>query len=239
MKYLYRIYQVVIALPLLLVATVVTATVTMLAFPWRNAYWVNRVQAYWARLFCYLLFIPVTITGQEHIQPQQSYVFVSNHQSMYDVFVIYGWLPVIFKWLMKAELKHTPFVGWACQAAGHIFVERKSVVNAMNSLKEVEQRLTNGICTVIFPEGTRTSNGEVGRFKRGAFQIAIDLHLPVVPISLTGCYEVMDRHALLVTRHPITMHIGEPIYLDQLGTDDSQEIITIVRDEVVKNMEKH
>lgn len=236
-KIVYRIYQVLIALPILLVATIITALLTILCFARPNARWINRVQAFWARLFCYILFIPVHVTGIEHIKPGQSYVFVSNHQSMYDIFAIYGWLPVIFKWLMKYELKKVPFVGWGCQAAGHIFIKRTNAIDAQQSLRDVEKALTNGISTVIFPEGTRTANGEVGRFKRGAFQIALDVHLPIIPISLTGCYEVMNRRTFWVTRHPIHMHIGEPIDLQQWEGQSSAEIIEKVRDIVINNMD--
>ena len=124
LRFFYRLYQYCIAIPLLLLFTIFTAVFTVICCPWRNSEFVHRVQMFWSRSFCYLLFIPVTIDGVENIREGQSYVFVSNHQSMYDVFVIYGWLPVIFKWLMKAELRKVPFVGIACKAAGHIFVDR-------------------------------------------------------------------------------------------------------------------
>ena len=212
MHYLYLLYQVLIALPLLLGITLFTALVTIIAIPWSNAEWLHKVQMFWARCFCWLMFIPVEVRGLEHIQKGQSYVFVANHQSSYDIFVIYGWLPVIFKWLMKQELRKIPVVGTACAAAGHVFIDRKDPQSAVESLRRVEAALTNGVSTVIFPEGTRTKDGQVGRFKRGAFQVALDLGLPIIPISLTGCYEVMNRYAWHVTRHPIRMTIGEPIF---------------------------
>ena len=96
----------------------------------------------WSRSFGWLLFLPVTITGKENIKPGQSYIFVANHQSMLDVWIIYGWLPVIFKWLMKAELRKVPFVGSACKAAGHVFVDRSSPMAAKRSLEEVRYDCT-------------------------------------------------------------------------------------------------
>ena len=182
--------------------------------------------------------MPVKVTGKEHIKPGQSYIFVANHQSMLDVWIIYGWLPVIFKWLMKAELRKVPFVGSACKAAGHVFVDRSSPMAAKKSLEEVEKALTNGICTVIFPEGTRTLNGEVGRFKRGAFQIALELNLPIIPISLSGCYEAMNRKAKYVTWNPIHMHIGEPIMPEQFDKENPMNTIEMIREEVIKNIQK-
>lgn len=238
MKYLYIIYQYLIAFPILWILTMLTAIITILLFPWPNCKFVNWVQKLWSRSFGWMLFLPVTITGKENIKPGQSYVFVANHQSMLDVWIIYGWLPVIFKWLMKAELRKVPFVGFACKAAGHVFVDRSSPMAAKKSLEDVEKVLTNGICTVIFPEGTRTLNGEVGRFKRGAFQIALELNLPIIPISLSGCYEAMNRKAKYVTWHPVHMHIGGPILPEQFDKENPMTTIEMIREEVIKNIQK-
>ena len=232
----YILWQFVIAWPILAVLTMFTAIFTVCTVPWRNAEFVHKVQQFWSRSFFWLMFLPVSVDGAEHIQPNQSYVFVSNHQSMFDVWLVYGWLPVIFKWLMKAELRKVPFVGTGCKAAGHIFIDRRNAKAAMESLKEVEKQLTNGVCTVIFPEGTRTATGEMGRFKRGAFQIALDLGLPVIPLSLSGCFDIMPKGALTVHRHAAHMHIGEPIDLKQFA--DPNEAIEAVRKAVLEGMKK-
>ncbi len=230
MRVFYVLYQYLIAVPLALLLTIFTSIFTIVCYPWRNAEFVHKEQQFWSRSMCRLMFLPVTVDGEEHITPGQSYVFVSNHQSMFDVWVIYGWLPVVFKWLMKAELRKVPFVGTACKAAGHIFVSRKNARASFESLHLIEQQLVNGVSTVIFPEGTRSMDGSLGRFKRGAFQIALDLQLPVIPISLSGCYQAMPKGAWTVHRHPIHMHIGEPIDLKQF--DDPQEAIDFVRQKV-------
>ena len=244
MKYILRpfywLWQFLIAWPILWLLTMFTGMFTVCTARWRNAEFVHREQQFWSRAFFRLMFIPVSVDGAEHIQPGQSYVFVANHQSMFDVWLVYGWLPVIFKWLMKAELRKVPFIGSGCKAAGHIFVERRSAKAALASLKEVEKQLSGGVCTVIFPEGTRTLTGETGRFKRGAFQIAIDLGLPVIPLSLSGCYDVLPKGRLYVKRHPVHMHIGEPIDLKQFknaeGNIDGDAAIEAVRNAVLKGI---
>ena len=238
MKYILRpfywLWQYLIAWPILCGLTVFTAVFTICTFPWRNAEFVHKVQQFWSRSFFWLMFIPVSVDGEEHIVKGQSYVFVANHQSMFDVWLVYGWLPVIFKWLMKAELRHVPFVGIGCKAAGHIFVDRRNAKAAMESLKEVGKQLVNGVCTVIFPEGTRSKNGEIGRFNRGAFQIAWELGLPVIPLSLDGCFEVLPKGKPFVHRHPVHMHIGEAIDLKQYA--DSNEAIEAVRNAVISGI---
>lgn len=231
---LYGLYQYVVVWPIMVVLTLFTAVFTMIFVPFRNAEFVHRVQQFWSRSFYRLMFLPVTVEGLEHIQPGQSYVFVSNHQSMFDVWLIYGWLPVIFKWLMKAELRKVPFVGIACKAAGHIFVDRKNPKAAMESMENIKKQLKDGVCTVIFPEGTRTKDGQVGRFKRGAFQIALDLKLPIIPISLSGCYDVLPKGKPFVYRRPVRMYVGEPIDITQF--ENNNDAIDFVRNKVIENM---
>ena len=232
----YILYQYLVAWPIFLVLTIFTAVFTILLVPFRNTEFVHKEQQFWSKSAFWLFFLPVSVDGYEHIRKGQSYVFVANHQSMFDVWLVYGWLPVIFKSLMKAELRKVPFVGTACKAAGHIFVERRNAKASMESLKEIEKQLSNGVCTVIFPEGTRSLNGEVGRFKRGAFQIALDLGLPVIPLSLDGCFEVLPKGKPFVHWNPVHMHIGEPIDLKQFA--DPNEAIEAVRNAVIQGRKK-
>ena len=118
---------------------------------------------------------------------------------------------MIFKWMMKAEIQKIPFVGKACNAAGHIFIDRKIPVSAKRSLKKAEKQLQNGVSVVIFPEGTRTKTGVMGKFKKGAFLIATDLKLPVLPITLRGSYERITRNTFLITPGTIEMIVHDPI----------------------------
>ena len=209
MKILYILYQYLIGFPLIVVVTLFTALLTIICFPWRNGKLPRMVQVFWSRSVLWLLLVPIEVSGRENVDPKQSYVFVANHQSFLDVFAVYGWLPNNFKWLMKKELRKIPFVGTACAVAGHIFVDRSNPRAAMESLKYIKAQLHDGISTVIFPEGTRTKTGEMGRFKQGAFKIAMDMELPVVPISLSGFFKAMPRHQFFVFLHALVkLYIG-------------------------------
>ena len=235
-KICFAVYQYLIALPLFACITLFTAVTTIIFMHWRNSAWLHWIQQMWSRSFFWLLFMNVEVRGLENIRQDQSYVFVCNHQSMADVFAVYGWLPVVFKWIMKKELRKIPFVGSACAAAGHIYIDRSSKMAAARSLKAAEKQLHGGVCVVIFPEGTRTLTGEVGRFKRGAFTIASDLNLPILPISLTGCFEIMPKNQWYANRSKVIMHIGREFNLNDYPEDDRQVAIDAIRDEVVKNM---
>ena len=235
LRFLYCCYQLLV-LPILILNTLLCAIITMIFFPFNNSAPIHWVQILWCRLFFYWLFIPVTIDGKENINSRQSYVFVANHASMFDVFLIYGWLPVVFKWLMKKELRRIPFVGTACKAAGHIYVDRSNAKASAESLNDIKRQLHNGVSTVIFPEGTRSKDGSLGRFHSGAFRIAFDLNLPVVPLSLTGCYNVQRKGEIFVHRHPVHLHIGQPIDISQF--EDKNEAMEFVRQAVEKGIRK-
>lgn len=234
----YIIYQYVVALPIFVCITLFTAIITLIFMHWRNAEWLHKIQQFWSRSFFYLLFIPVKIEGLDNIDRHTSYVFVCNHQSMSDVFAVYGWLPVIFKWIMKKELRKIPFVGSACAAAGHIYIDRSNKMAAMRSLQEVEKQLHDGVCVVIFPEGTRTKTGEVGLFKRGAFTIARDLKLPIVPLSISGCYEVMPYNKYYAKRHSVTLKVGKPMDFASYPEEEQKNIIEKIRENVIAGINK-
>lgn len=236
MKFIYILYQYLVALPILIFLTMFTAIMSVFCMPWKNGAFIHGIQILWSRAFFYLTFLPVHVEGYENISAKQSYVFVSNHTSMLDVWLIYGWLPNVFKWMMKKELEHVPFIGFGCKAAGHIFVDRSNPRAALESVKRVENALKDGVSTVIFPEGTRTYDGQLGRFKRGAFQIAFDLNLPVVPISLSGCYDAMNRKAWYVTWHPVTMKIGKPVSLADFSKDNPQEAMDYIRERIAEGI---
>ena len=235
MKFLYIVYQFLIGWPLVIVATLFTAIFTIICFPWKNGKAPRTIQVLWSRSVLWLLLVPIKVTGKENVNPKQSYVFVANHQSFLDVFAMYGWLPNNFKKKKKKELRKVPFVGTACDVAGHIFVDRSNPRAALQSVELIKKELVDGISTVIFPEGTRTKTGEMGRFKQGAFKIAMDMQLPVVPVSLTGCFEAMPSKQLYANLgSKMSLHIGQPIDISQFT--DINEAMDAVRQKVADGM---
>ena len=128
MIFLYRIYLIFIFCPLIVVATVVTAVLTVAGSALGDGrWWGYYPQIIWARLFCWLAFVRVTVSGRENIDAETSYVFVANHQGAYDIFALLGYLGHNFRWMMKQSLRRIPFVGWACEASGSIFVDNSTV----------------------------------------------------------------------------------------------------------------
>jgi len=223
---LFFIYQWFVAFPVMLVITVFAALFTIVFSPFSpNSNFVYAPVRWWGRMFCYVVFIRVKITGIENIDPKQSYIIAGNHQSWYDIFVLYGWLPVIFKWIMKAELHKIPLIGKACDSAGHIFMNRSNPIEAKKSLEKAEQQLQHGVSVVIFPEGTRTYSGKLQKFKRGAFHLATDLQLPILPFTIKGSFHCMPRTTFNVKPGLIEVQIHRPIDVKPYLPDHIQELI--------------
>ncbi len=222
----YFIYHWLIAYPIVIVITILTAIFTLILSPLLPNSKVSYFPArWWGKLICWIFFIRVKTNGFDHLDKNQSYVFVSNHQSMFDIFVVYGWIPFIFKWVMKYELKKIPLVGPACVSAGHIFIDRSNPIAAKNSLLKAGEQLTKGNSVVIFPEGTRTKTGRVNKFKRGAFLLAMELRLPIVPITIKGGFERLKMRSLMVNPGTIIMTVHQPIDVTQYGPDESSALV--------------
>ena len=220
---LYLLYQILIAFPIMLAMTIITALVTIIGSIFNDRFWGYWPGMIWGRMFYRVFLIPIRIHGREHVKKGVSYVIAANHQSYWDAFLMYGFVGVKFKWIMKKELGKIPFVGWACYMAGHIFIDRSSRIKSMESIRKAESRLTDGMSVVIFPEGTRTLDGKMARFKRGAFVISEELGLPILPVTIDGNFKVMSRHAWNVTHHTVHMTFHEPVYMQKKPDASEQE----------------
>lgn len=220
MIFLFRIYQIFIAIPILVALTIVTSLVTIImCIPTKGRFWGYYPPKIWAMIFCWLNFVNVKVNGRSNIDSKTSYVFVANHQGAFDIFTIYGFLGHNFKWMMKASLKKIPFVGFACYQAGHIFVDRSSAASIRKSMEKAEHQLSDGMSLVVFPEGSRSKTGRMGNFKRGAYLLATELNLPVVPLTIDGAYDVLPRSASLPRPGTIRLTIHRPIVAPADGHD--------------------
>lgn len=218
--FLYRLYQFTIYWPILLVATILTATTTIIGSFVGCGRWVGYyVPRLWARLFCVMTFVKVKVTGREYISKGNSYVFVANHQGAFDIFSIYGYLNHQFRWMMKKSLEKIPLVGKSCRMSGQIYVDNSSPAAIRETMEEAKEQIASGMSVVVFPEGSRTWNGTVGRFKRGAYTLAEEFRLPVVPITIDGSYQVMPRTSKLPHWGTIKLIIHRPIMPSADGHD--------------------
>ena len=128
-------------LPILLVLTILTAIVTIVGSLLGGAHiWGYYPGKIWSQLICLFLLIPVKIEGREKLHDKTSYIFVPNHQGSFDIFLIYGFIGRNFKWMMKKSLRKLPFVGKACESAGHIFVDRSGPKKVLETIRQAKTR---------------------------------------------------------------------------------------------------
>ena len=235
LRILFFFYQWLIAFPILLVLTIITALVTIVGcFIGDSKVWGYYPGRIWSQLFCWISFVRVKVKGRENIDKKTSYVFVANHQGAYDIFLIYGFLGHNFKWMMKKSLRKMPFVGKACEAAGHIFVDKSGPKKVIETIEHARHVLQDGTSLVVFPEGARTFTGHMGYFKKGAFQLADDLQLPVVPLTIIGSFNILPRTGGFVSWHPMTLVVHKPIYPQSQGMEN----IKATMEEAYREIEK-
>ena len=220
------LYQWIIVMPIMVVITIMTALITIIGcFLGNHRVWGYYPGLIWSRLFCLISLVRIEVRGREKLDRSTSYVFVANHQGAYDIFLIYGYLGHKFKWMMKSSLRRIPFVGAACAAAGFIFVDR-SGKGLRETLAAAEKILTGGMSLVVFPEGSRPPDGKIHRFKKGAYQIADDLSLPVVPLTIDGSYRVLSKNSKLIRPGKIVLTVHDPIFPQADGHYDMDALIT-------------
>lgn len=214
---LFFIYSWFIFAPLMIAATVLFSLLCLLLIPFLGPRRVSLLTAVpWARLGLLLSGVHVEIHGREHLHTGQSYVIVANHLSQFDIWVLYGYLGTDFRWVMKQELRRVPLVGYCCARLGHVFINRRDHDSAIASLDTAQQQLRDGTSILFFPEGTRSRDGSLQPFKKGAFRMAQQLRLPLLPITLTGTRDILPADSLRM--HPgtvaLTLHSARVVQGD-------------------------
>ena len=212
LRWLYLPYAWLVFIPFLAVSTIFWGTMAVLTslVSQRLAFHCGTV---WSFCLCLVNFTWVRVRGRQHLVPGQSYVIVSNHQSHFDILAFYGFFGRQFRWVMKQELRKVPGLGWGCAAVGHIFIDRADRERAIASLNAAREKLKGGVSVMFFPEGTRSRDGRMRPFKKGGFVMALEMGLPILPVTISGSRRVLPGHTLrlLPGRVDITIHPPIPV----------------------------
>lgn len=239
MRYLYNTYQLLIALPLIVIETVIICSCIIVgAALGFGHFWANYPPRLWARIILWLLFIPVKVEGRNRLDPKESYVFVANHQGAFDIFLIYGFLGRNFKWMMKHQIQKIPFVGYACRKSHQIMVDKRGVSKIKKTYDDARRILEQGYSVTVFPEGARTFTGHMGLFRKGAFALADELQLPVVPLTINGSFDILPRMRdwHFVSWHPLRLTIHQPIYPVGQGPENVNATMRQAYDSVMSGL---
>ncbi len=198
-------------IPMIGLYTIVLGTVSIASsFLGGRGHFAHACARAWSRLILITTGVRVSVRGLERLTPGSTYVFVSNHQSIYDIPVVFWWLPYQLRIIAKESLGSFPFLGWHLRRTGHLLVDRRNPDRA-GILRRWRDLVVNGLSLIIFPEGTRSADGRVGRFKAGSFMLAIEAGLPIVPLSIVGTRRVMRKGRLTVEPGHVTLAIHPPI----------------------------
>lgn len=176
----------------------------------RRGYFAHRCARWWSLLILKTTGVTVTVDGLDKIVPGTTYVFVSNHQSIYDIPVIFASLPYQLRIIAKASLARFPVLGWHLKRGGHLFVDRQNPDRA-GILRRWRALVAEGLSLIIFAEGTRSPDGHVARFKGGSFLLAIEAGLPIVPLAVIGTRNVMPKGRLRTEPAAVRLVVHPPI----------------------------
>ena len=199
---------------------------------------VHIIARIWARGILFVSRIKVTVNGLTNIDPTQSYVYMSNHQSNFDIPVLLGCLPVQFRWLAKAELFKIPIFGRAMRGAGYVKIDRFNQESAFESINEAGAKIKNGVSVMIFPEGTRSRDGKIKSFKKGGFFMAVNAGVPIVPIILKGTWDIMDKSSLKINTGEVSLNIETPIATTDYNLENKDDLINSVHAVIRDGFEK-
>ena len=215
-------------IPLVTLYTIVLGTISLCSTLFdRSGDVAHRCARTWARWILKTTGVAVRVEGLEHLEAHRSYVFAANHQSIYDIPIVFASIPAQLRIVAKDSLGRIPFLGWHLYRAGHLLVDRKNpgpdIVQKMRRLVGASSSL------IVFPEGTRSTDGRVARFKKGSFLVAIDAGLPVVPVSISGSRHVMKKGRLTVTPGQVALTIHPPVETAGVPRDEGMAFAEHIR----------
>jgi 1-acyl-sn-glycerol-3-phosphate acyltransferase len=223
-------------IPAITVYTAVLGTLSLASSLFeKSGYFAHWCARTWSRLILATTGVRVHVVGLNKLEPGRTYVFVANHQSIYDIPILFWSLPYQLRIIAKQSLGRVPFLGWHLRRTGHMLVDRR---RPGRSIFAWASRLTsNGLSLILFPEGTRSSDGRVGPFKGGSFYLALEAGRPIVPLSVVGSRHVMLKGRLATYPGEVTLVVHEPIDTRSLAGTDPRAFAQRVRDIIVPDAE--
>jgi 1-acyl-sn-glycerol-3-phosphate acyltransferase len=199
----------------------------------RFSHWV--VRHIWVAALLGFFRVKVIITGLENFERDRPYVFVSNHQSHFDILTIFHSTTTNLRFIAKKSLFYIPFFGWYLALAGYIPLDRSNRDRAIRSHDKAAEKIRKGVPIVSFPGGTRSLDGGVQPFKKGAFMLALKAGVPIVPISITGSIKVLPKTSIAIQPGTIRIHFARPLDVSGYTIDDRDRLMADVREVIIRS----
>jgi 1-acyl-sn-glycerol-3-phosphate acyltransferase len=198
----------------------------------------NGIAAFWGRLIVVASRTPIEIEGIENI-PRVPCVYMSNHQSYFDVISLAGYLPVPIRFVGKKSLSYIPVLGQVLWLTGHVIIDRADRKQAFSELDKAAEKIRSGTNILIFPEGTRSPDHRLGTFKKGGFVLTIKAGVPIVPVSITGTLPMMPKGSFRFNRTRVKIKIGNPIPSSEYTLEQKEKLMERVRRAILENFDEN
>lgn len=236
-KIAYQPYKWIVVVPFMILNTLILGLLSIIVGTLYSQDAVNILAVFWSRLSCAVGPVRVTVTGKSNYNAKKPYVIVANHQSMVDIPAVHGFLGLTVKWVMKKELGRIPVFGAACKALGCIFVDRSDHGAAIRSIRYAQKTMSARASVLFFAEGTRSRDGRVRPFKKGAFIFARETGLPVLPVTIKDTDKVLPSDSLDLTPGAVEIIVHPPLHVPRHNGHTLQDLIESVRATVIGPLE--
>jgi 1-acyl-sn-glycerol-3-phosphate acyltransferase len=216
---------------IMILVTVMVSIVAIVTVPFdRKGTGYHTLGRTWAQFALRLFGVEVHLSGAEHLERGATYVYVSNHASMFDIPAVMASIPDDIRIVFKKELSYVPIWGWALAFGPYISIDRFSAKDAMKSLDEAAEKMRHGASVLLFAEGTRTRDGKLLPFKRGAFSLAARSGIPIVPLTINNSYKILPKGSLRIRPADISLVLDRPILTSGAdGKADEMRLMESVR----------
>jgi 1-acyl-sn-glycerol-3-phosphate acyltransferase len=179
-----------------------------------------------------ILFIKVHSEGAENVEPNKTYLFMSNHESLFDIPLLEAYVPTFVRAVEALRQFKWPVYGWAIRRAGNIPIDRKNIHASIKSMKMTEKTLKKGKSIIILPEGHRTLDGNLVQFKKLPFHLAKQAGVPIIPIGLSGLFHLKHKGSWLVRPRPVKIHFGQPVSSEKIQSLSTEELRDFIRNKI-------
>ena len=198
---------------------------------------VHYIGKFWSLLNVYIFGTRLAVRGKEKIEKGRTYIVMSNHQSLVDPWVLIGKLPLQLRWTIKTEVKKIPIFGYALERMGHIYVGSRKRKDTALALEGAVQKIREGSSLVIFPEGTRSNDGHLQKFRRGGAIIAIRSGVPILPVTINGSRFMLPKGTLALMPGKIEVIVGDSIDPGMFDENRKDELMSVVKSAIQQNLD--
>ncbi len=225
------------AVALVVLTLVLAPPLTIASFLTSSGMPMYRITQWWAHGVARCMGLTFSLRGREKISPGMSYIITPNHQGNADILALLCTLPIPFRWVLKKELLKIPVFGPALGRTGAIAIDRSDPKKAIESLEEGKKRLEGGWSVLIYPEGTRGWDEHLQPFKKGAFMMAVQTGIPILPVTCNGAFRVLPKKTILFKPGHIEVVIGDPIETKGMTVRDVPTLMQRTREIMLNNLD--